>query len=676
VPGDRRQLIVVTQPLVSIVIPAYNAAATIARAIDSALAQTHKTFEIIVIDDGSRDLTSEIVSAYRCDKIQLLRLARNQGESGAMNEGIAIAKGEYIAFLDADDEWKPTKLAKQVEALQNNPRATMATCGCHFVDGSGELRLEFGMPPPDFTKNEIWRSLLAATCIAKPCVTARASALRAVGPFDTSLMVAADQDMWIRLAMNGEVEFVREYLTVAHDTPGSLTKVYARKSDRFVLSMIARHLERRRRELSRNEIRRILGRRYTQLGRNLYRSGARVRGAAHMLHAMLLGNEVRENLWYFVTATGPANVLKELVGYSGRKMRRSERRAAQIGAVGGLLTPDKSALANRPAGPPVLIVVIDSEAEFDWSGPFLRTHTGVQNLRRQFSAQQIFDRFGVRPIYLVDYAVATQREGYEPLRELLLSDRCEIGAHLQAWETPPFAEELGEVTSFNHNLPAWLQKEKLSRLTEAIVSSFGIQPLSYRAGRYGVGEEIAWILDASGYEIDLSVLPGIDLRWRHGPDFRRAFTQPYWFGRNGKLLEIPLTTGFAGLLATDDEPQTTSASIYKVLAQPGMSRIHAPGAFARLGLLERIALTPEGVSIEGLKRLTRVLLARGNRVFTFSYHSSSLLPGNTPYVRSQEDLDRMLRTIEDYLRFFIEEIGGTPMRPSEFRAGLLPKSAP
>jgi hypothetical protein len=63
-------------------------------------------------------------------------------------------------------------------------------------------------------------------------------------------------------------------------------------------------------------------------------------------------------------------------------------------------------------------------------------------------------------------------------------------------------------------------------------------------------------------------------------------------------------------------------------------------------------------------------------VFTFSYHSSSLLPGNTPYVRSQDDLDRMLRTIEDYLGFFIEDIGGKPMRPSDLRAGLLPKSAP
>lgn len=663
-----------TTPLVTVLIPAFNAAATIQRAVDSALAQTCRNFEIIVVDDGSRDATSEIVAAYQSDKIRLLRLARNQGESGAMNEGIAAAKGELIAFLDADDEWLPEKLGKQVEALRNNPNAVMATCGCRFIDTQGNVFREFGMPPRGLQKTEVWRSLLAASFIAKPCVVARTLALRGVGPFDTGLAIAADQDMWIRLSMTGEVEFVHEYLTTVYDTAGSLTKVYADKVDKYVLPMIRRHIEEQRQRLTSEQVSEVLGARYTSVGRNLYLTGSLVRGTALILRAMAMGHHVRENVWYLAAASPPAKAIKKLVRYSGGgNAQAQEDYSPPAPPDGALLRPDKQDLVALPAGRPILIIMVDAEAEFDWDGPFLRTLVSVRNLSQQAMAQDIFDRLDVRPTYLVDYAVATQPEGYEPIRELLQSGRCEIGTHLQPWENPPFAEELSVRTSFNHNLPAWLQREKLLRLTDAIVENFGVRPISYRAGRYGVGDEIAWILESLGYQIDLSVLPGHDLRRRHGPDFRRAFNQPYWFGPDRKLLEIPLTTGFSGVLAGGAEPQVFNASLYTALSQPGATRLHLPGVFARLGLLERITLTPEGMSIQELKRLTRLLLRRGQRVFTFNYHSSALLPGFTPYVRSHADLDRMIRTIEEYLHFFIEEVGGTTMTPTQFWAALRSK---
>src|SRR3954468_7416981 len=97
-------------PLVSVVIPANNAAATIRRAIDSALAQTYRPIEVIVIDDCSQDATSEITSTYAAERIRLLRLPYNHGVGAVLNPGIEIAHGEYIAFLDADDEWLPEKL--------------------------------------------------------------------------------------------------------------------------------------------------------------------------------------------------------------------------------------------------------------------------------------------------------------------------------------------------------------------------------------------------------------------------------------------------------------------------------------------------------------------------------------------------------------------------------------
>jgi hypothetical protein len=336
-----------------------------------------------------------------------------------------------------------------------------------------------------------------------------------------------------------------------------------------------------------------------------------------------------------------------------------------------LLSPAEHQAASLSAGPPILIVSIDTEAEFDWQGPFRRSDTSIANLRNQRLAQEIFDRFDVRPAYLVDYAVATEAAGYMPLREFVQSGRCEIGAHLHPWITPPFAEELSDRTSFSQNLPARLQQEKLARLTEAIISSFGTPPVCYRAGRLGVGEEIAGILDALGYEIDMSMLPGIDMRRLHGPDFRNAIDRPYWFGRGGRLLEIPGTPAFTGLLANLALPTTVAIQLYSWLSRPGLVRMRAPGVMSRLRLLEWSPLTPEGVMLAELRRLTHTLLSRGNRVFVFGYHSSSLLPGNTQYVRSDPELASFLRTIEQYLEYFFGEIGGISMTPSELRAALL-----
>jgi glycosyltransferase involved in cell wall biosynthesis len=663
------------EPTVTVLIPAYNAAATIGRAIDSVLAQTYQDYEIVVVDDGSRDATSEIIRSYDLAIVRPLHLPGNQGVSSAVNEGLKIARGEFVAFLDADDEWLPSKLGMQVDALFRNPAAAFATCGCRFVDKDGTVFREFGIPPLGTNKSEVWRSLLVASFIAKPCVVARMESLRKAGPFDVELPVAEDQNMWIRLAMQGEVEFIPDYLTIVHELPHSLTKVYGDRADKYVLPMIMRHLEEQKNRLSEVEVRVILGARFTSVGRNLYLTGSLLRGAALIFRAMMLGHEVKENLWYFAAASPPARMMKKLVGRRGGRGQSSGAAPPAANSEAGLLIPSAKDLVAIPHGAPILIVLIDAEAEFDWDGPFLRSLVSVRNLACQAIAQDIYDRMGVRPTYLVDYAVATQPEGYQPIRELLQSGRCEIGAHLQPWENPPFAEELSVWTSFNHNLPAWLQKEKLQRLTDAIGSNLGARPICYRAGRYGIGDEMARILESLGYQIDVSVLPGYDLRSRGGPDFRHAFARPYWFGRGRKLLEIPLTTGFSGLLTRWREPQVSSATLYAALSSQSAAKLHLPGVFARLGLLERITLTPEGMSIEELKHLTSLLLSRGHRVFTFNYHSSALLPGYTPHVRTQADLDRMIHTIEGFLHFFINQLGGIAMTPSEFRASLVPVAA-
>lgn len=309
-------MIDMTSPLVTAVIPAYNAAATIRRALDSVLAQTYRNYEIIVIDDASTDATADIVATHYGDRVRLLRLPHNQGESGAMNAGIAVANGELIAFLDADDEWLPDKLAYQVTALADRPDLVLACSGCRFVDPQGRTR-DDGIVQLDVRPDEVWRLLLARTLIAKPCVVARAEALRAVGPFDLSLAIGADQDMWIRLAVTGGIEFVPEILTLVHDTAGSLTKVYADKIDQYVLPMIRRHIDQQRHRLSRREIREILGERYATVGQNLYLAGLLLRGAALLLRSAALGHRIGANFWYLITASPPSKVLKRLARHGG-----------------------------------------------------------------------------------------------------------------------------------------------------------------------------------------------------------------------------------------------------------------------------------------------------------------------------------------------------------------------
>jgi hypothetical protein len=271
------------------------------------------------------------------------------------------------------------------------------------------------------------------------------------------------------------------------------------------------------------------------------------------------------------------------------------------------------------------------------------------------------------PTYAVDYPVASQKDGYLPLLEFLRDGSCQIGAQLHPWVTPPLRETISERNSFPGNLPYELELAKLRQLTETISDNLGVQPKLYRAGRYGAGPNTAEILRQLHYEIDCSVLPHADLTYGAGPDYRAFYTaKPYWFGQGRSLLELPVTVGMAGLLAP------LGSALYPSISSPLGRTLRAPGILARLRLLDRIRLTPEGTSLEEAKRVTRSLLRRnGQRVFVLTFHTPSLEPGHTPYVQTRDDLDRFLAWIEEYLSFFFGEIGGVPATPAQVRESAL-----
>lgn len=325
-----------------------------------------------------------------------------------------------------------------------------------------------------------------------------------------------------------------------------------------------------------------------------------------------------------------------------------------------LLAPRPEQMVRLPADmPPVLVVLVDAEEEFDWDQPFSHGSIGVSSMRHQHRAQAILSRYGVAPTYVVDYPVASQADGYAPLCELLADGACEVGAQLHPWVNPPTGEEVNVYNSFPGNLPRELEEAKLVRLTETIEANFGVRPLVYKAGRYGIGPNTAALLARSGYRVDTSVVARRSFAPEHGADFTAIGHEPYWFGPGGSMLELPLTCGFTGPL------RDLGRRIYPHLDSVLGRQLHIPGLLARAGLLERIPLTPEGVTLTEAKRLTRTLMAAGTRVFLLAYHSPSLQPGNTPYVRDEADLRRFLAWLDGYLEFFHGEIGGRSATPRE-----------
>ncbi|MBF0446452.1 MAG: polysaccharide deacetylase family protein [Magnetococcales bacterium] len=313
---------------------------------------------------------------------------------------------------------------------------------------------------------------------------------------------------------------------------------------------------------------------------------------------------------------------------------------------------------------PILLVVVDTEETFAWDEPFDRGSTSVAAMDSIGKGQQIFADFAVRPVYVVDYPIANQEEGFSQLRQFVGQGQAVVGAHLHPWVSPPFKEHLNTYNSYPGNLPHKLEEEKLLLLTQRITASFGVRPQIYKAGRYGVGPNTTAILASLGYEVDLSIAPPFNYKRDGGPDFTTANNQPFWFGDGGDLLEIPCTGAFVGSLHKHGD------RLYPFINKPFLQQMRLPGIISRLGMLERIRLTPEGYDLEDLIRLTNHLLASGTKIFTFSFHSPSLSPGAIEYVQDEAELQRFLATIRGYLDFFMNALGGESLTPLEIKLFL------
>ncbi|MEG3146233.1 polysaccharide deacetylase family protein [Sphingomonas sp. RT2P30] len=270
-------------------------------------------------------------------------------------------------------------------------------------------------------------------------------------------------------------------------------------------------------------------------------------------------------------------------------------------------------------------VFVDTEEEFDWHAPLSRDTHGTSAVAALPEAHRRFADHGVPLTFMVDYPIATDPRAVEALRAALADGVSAIGTQLHAWVNPPFDEPLSPANSYAGNLPVTLEAAKLDALGDAITTAFGAAPRVYRAGRYGIGPATLSLLAARGYRIDSSMRARYSYARDGGPDFGAIGNQAF---RVGDIVELPLTTVFTGRAARG------GGRLYAWLGAIPKGR----GLFARAGLLSRVALTPEDMPLDDALEAVAVAVGEGVRVLNFSFHSPSLVPGNTPYVRDAADL--------------------------------------
>jgi glycosyltransferase involved in cell wall biosynthesis len=223
--------------LVSVIIPTYNRAHLVTSAMDCVRSQTYRPIELIVVDDGSTDDSEQVIQAWkhRNDEsgfeVVYVRKPKNEKLAMARNTGIGRARGEFIALLDSDDEWMPTKLQRQVECLRrSSPTVGLVYTGAVMCFPGGRQQMQ----RPSHRGYLSRESLLGNVIVGSGSgVLVRREVFSTVGQFDPELPAGEDFDMWIRVLAEYEVEFLNECLVRidAHDDPGRISNDAARKLD-------------------------------------------------------------------------------------------------------------------------------------------------------------------------------------------------------------------------------------------------------------------------------------------------------------------------------------------------------------------------------------------------------------------------------------------------------------
>jgi len=222
-------------PEVSVIIPAYNRAELLERAVDSVLSQREVGFELLLVDDASERPAEALYRRVEEGGHQVLRLERNCGPGAARNAGAALARGEWLAFLDSDDYWLPAKLARHLESLRASGLSIGQAEEIWYRNG----RRVTPPKPHRIQGGDLFARSLKAVCVSCSTVMLTRELFQAFGGFDEELFVCEDYDLWLRVSAKERFEFCPEPLVVKHGGhPDQLSKVFP-AMDRFrILSLL------------------------------------------------------------------------------------------------------------------------------------------------------------------------------------------------------------------------------------------------------------------------------------------------------------------------------------------------------------------------------------------------------------------------------------------------------
>lgn len=225
---------------VSIILPTYNRAHSIKRSIDSVLLQSYTDFELIIVDDNSRDNTQEVIKGCADSRIRVVKNEVNLGPSGARNKGMECASGEYIAFQDSDDEWMPDKLKIMMQVFADeSPGMVFSSVYQQLIDGT---RTKYPTGSRRISSERLYETILYNNIVATPAAIMTRECFKGTGFFDTGMKCFEDYDYFIRVAEKYKVVHIPEPLLIQHQSPGGVnTPNYGIRADMLQL-IINKHM--------------------------------------------------------------------------------------------------------------------------------------------------------------------------------------------------------------------------------------------------------------------------------------------------------------------------------------------------------------------------------------------------------------------------------------------------
>lgn len=300
---------------------------------------------------------------------------------------------------------------------------------------------------------------------------------------------------------------------------------------------------------------------------------------------------------------------------------------------------------------PILFVLsIDTEEEWDWSGPFPQKQADVNNIQYIPEFHQTISQLGIRPTYFVDYAILESTDSINNMRHVIKQGNSEIGAHLHPWCNPPYFEHVGEAESHVVNLPEEQVEQKLHALVEKIQTRLDVQPKSFRSGRWGIDGKVMRLLEKQGFNVDSSVYPFYQNEYF---SCLGAPSIPYWADLDNPLLvskrktmhEIPVTVGFN---------RTNFAlwnQIHTLFASPKLSWTRFNGIAWHTNIMRKNYLCPELTSVADMQNLCDTAIGKGFPILHMYMHSSSLLNNNNSLLGKDNAFNHVCGAIQQVINY-------------------------